>query len=337
MVQNLTLFKSGRTGYYYIQWLENGSYRQRSTKCKIKADALIEFRKFNLTSTPRIDVTLSWKDFRIEYEKFSKGFHSSSTNRTVIDGFNSFERYIGNSRELKDISVRDADQYISYLKSKRSVHTARKHYITLSAAFNKAVEWNYLDFNCWHKVKKPKAPQTDAPFIPLDEFQEVLDAIPNEEVRSIVTVAFHTGMRRGEVMSLRWVAIDLNERIINVQNSETFTTKSKKQRSIPMNDQCFKAFQQQRCAQSGSIFVFQVLADFVQHQFKVAVRSVFGKETKLHFHSLRHSFCSNLVRNGADIKVVQSLAGHSSIAVTEKYTHYLRSDAVKAVQLLTNV
>lgn len=337
MAEGLSLFKSGRTGFYYIQWSENGVRHQKSTRCKIKVDALIEFRKFNHTSSPRVDFTLSWKEFRKEYEQFSKGFHSSSTTRTVIDGFNSLERYLGKSKGLKEISVRDADQYISYLKSKRSVHTARKHYITLSAAFNKAVEWSYLESNCWHKVKKPKAPQTDAPFIPLDQFQKVLDAIPNEEVRSIVIVAFHTGMRRGEVMSLRWTAIDFNDRIINVQNSETFTTKSKKQRTIPMNDQCFNAFQQLLCAQSGSIFVFQVLADFVQHQFKTAVRSVFGKETKLHFHSLRHSFCSNLVRNGADIKVVQSLAGHSSIAVTEKYTHYLRSDTVKAVQLLTNV
>jgi len=68
-----------------------------------------------------------------------------------------------------------------------------------------------------------------------------------------------------------------------------------------------------------------------------AVRAVFGKDTKLHFHSLRHSFCSNLIRNGADIKVVQSLAGHSSLVVTEKYTHYVRSDAVKAVHLLESV
>lgn len=337
MVQNLSLFKSGRTGYYYIQWSENGVYRQRTTKCKLKAEALLKFREFSVESVPAATIPLSWKEFRKEYELFSSGFHSSGTTRTVIDGFNSFERYIGSIKEIKSISVREADRYISYLRVKRSVHSARKHYITLAAAFQKAVDWKYLDTNCWRMVKKPKAPQTDAPFITIEEFKKVLDAVPSSEVRNIVVVAFHTGMRRGEVMQLRWSSIDLTERMITVQNTDTFTTKNRRQRSIPMNDSCYESFQQQRLGQSNSIFVFTVLADMVQHQFKRACRAVYGDDTKLHFHSLRHSFCSNLVRNGADIKVVQSLAGHSSIAVTEKYTHYVRSDAVKAVQLLSRL
>lgn len=154
-------------------------------------------------------------------------------------------------------------------------------------------------------------------------------------MKNIITVAFHTGMRRGEVLSLRWNALQFDERIITVKNTDTFTTKSKKERSIPMNDACYEALLRQKNIRTGDKFVFKMLADTVQHQFKRACCAVFGKETKLHFHSLRHSFCSNLIRNGADIKVVQSLAGHSGIAITEKYTHYLRPDAVKAVQLLS--
>jgi site-specific recombinase XerD len=75
--------------------------------------------------------------------------------------------------------------------------------------------------------------------------------------------------------------------------------------------------------------------EFVSKQFKKATRLVLGENTPVHFHSLRHSFCSNLVRAGANIRVVQSLAGHSSIITTEKYLHNVTSDARNAVELLS--
>lgn len=135
MVENISLFKSGRTGYYYIQWSENGIRHQKSTRSKQKSDAVRILRDFTPTERNRIPVEISWEDFRKEYEQFSEGFHSVSSTKTIIDGFNSLERYLGNNKMLRAITVKDADQYISYLKSKCSVHTARKHYITLAAAF----------------------------------------------------------------------------------------------------------------------------------------------------------------------------------------------------------
>ncbi|MFA6468209.1 MAG: site-specific integrase [Bacteroidota bacterium] len=336
MLTNICLFKNNRSGIYYIQYTKHGVRKQKTTKQRTKSEATIVLQQFLTSHTTVQNSEITVQQFKEEYKKFSQGFHSPATQSAVVDGFRWFEKRISN-RTLSSIGLKDLDQFITYLRVHKSVHTARKHYITLAAAFQKAVEWEYLHENLWRKVKKPKPPLIDAPFITLEEFRKVLDAVPSMEVRNIVSVAFNTGMRRGEVMQLRWDSIDFKERMLTVQNTDTFTTKSRKQRSIPMNDSCYEAIQQQRQTQSESIFVFTVLADMVQHQFKRACRAVYGDDTKLHFHSLRHSFCSNLVRNGADIKVVQSLAGHSSIAVTEKYTHYVRSDAVKAVQLLASV
>lgn len=333
MSQKMYLYKFGRTGYYYIQYYVNGLKRQKSTKCKRKGDALIYYRQFKVESLKQRTECISLKQFKEEYKKFSAGYHTPHTQSAVTDAFRWFEILISN-RALNSISVRDIDQFITHLRVHTSLHTARKHYITLAAAFQKAVEWGYLETNPWRKVKRPKPPQTDAPFITVEEFQKVLDNIPNFEVRSIVTVAFHTGMRRGEIIAMRWSSIDLDNRIITVRNTETFTTKTKKQRAIPINDACYSALVEQRTHYPDGDMVFRVLPDMVQHQFKRACKAVFGDDTKLHFHSLRHSFCSNLVRNGADIKVVQSLAGHSSLTVTEKYTHHVRADAINAVRLL---
>lgn len=327
------LYKFGRTGYYYIQYYVNGLKRQITTKCKRKGEALVFYRNFKAESLQKNTEQISLKQFKEEYQKFSEGFHTPSSQSAVVDGFRWFEKIISN-RALGSITVRDIDQFVTHLRVHTSIHTARKHYITLAAAFQKAVEWGYLENNLWRKVRKPKPPQTDAPFISMDEFKSVLTNIPCDEVRNIVTVAFHTGMRRGEVVALRWSSVDFENRMLTVRNTDTFTTKSKKQRVIPMNNDCWTALQEQWKIRSREVLVFSALPDMVQHQFKRAVRAVYGDDTKLHFHSLRHSFCSNLVRNGADIKVVQSLAGHSSLVVTERYTHCLGSDAVKAVDLL---
>ncbi len=333
MAKSLSLFKVGRTGYFYIQWTENGIKKQMSTRCKKKAEALLVLREFKGKTVNRHEESITWKAYRKEYEGFSKGYHTASSHRTVVDGFNSFEKFIGH-KAIDLISVREMDQYITHLKTKISIQTARKHYITLAAAFQKAVEWGYLENNYWRKVKKPTTPQIGAPFITMDDFMTVCSAVHHPEVRTIATVAFHTGMRRGEIMCLRWSSIDFENRTIKIQNTDTFTTKSKKQRIVPMNGECYAALMEQQHRQTNEVMVFSVQPDLVQHQFKRACRLIFGNATNLHFHSLRHSFCSNLVRQGADIKVVQALAGHSSIEITEKYTHYLRSDAVKAVDLL---
>jgi len=333
MASNFSLFRQSRSGNYFIQWTENGITRQRSTRCKLKRDAMQVFREFKVEALNKKNERISLKQFKEEYKKFSEGFHTPSTQSAVTDAFRWFELQVSN-RSLDSITVRDIDQFITHLRINTSLHTARKHYITMAAAFQKAVEWGYLNENLWRKVKRPKPPQVDAPFITVEDFQKVLDKIPNAEVKNIVTVSFNTGMRRGEVMALRWSSIDFTNRMITVQNTDTFTTKTKKQRSIPMNDECYNALKEQWNNRSEDVLAYRVLPDMVQHQFKRACRNVYGKDTKLHLHSLRHSFCSNLVRKGADIKIVQSLAGHSSLVVTEKYTHYVGSDAIRAVNLL---
>ncbi len=328
-----SIFKNKRSGVYYIQYTEKGIRKQKSTRKQKKDEAYVVLKDFIIRPDRQRPTEITLLLFREEYKKFSEGYHTLSTQSAVVDGFRWFEMIISN-RILTSITLRDIDQFITHLKLKTSIHTARKHYITLAAAFQKAVEWGYLTENLWRKVKRPKPPQVDAPFITLDDFKKIVEKICHSETRTIVTVAFNTGMRRGELIGLRWSSIDFTNRLITIQNTDTFTTKNKKQRLIPMNEECLSTLREHWKNRKDEVLVFTVLPDMVQHQFKRACSAVFGKQTKLHFHSLRHSFCSNLIRRGADIRVVQSLAGHSSLVVTEKYTHSLGSDAINAVNLL---
>ena len=73
--------------------------------------------------------------------------------------------------------------------------------------------------------------------------------------------------------------------------------------------------------------------DFVSKQFKKAVRSA-GLSEEIHFHTLRHSFASNLIQRGVSIYVVKELLGHESISTTQIYSHLQSENLSQAVSLL---
>jgi len=73
--------------------------------------------------------------------------------------------------------------------------------------------------------------------------------------------------------------------------------------------------------------------DYVSKRFKRAVRST-GLNEDIHFHTLRHSFASNLIQKGASIYVVKELLGHESISTTQIYSHLQSENLSQAVSLL---
>jgi len=131
-------------------------------------------------------------------------------------------------------------------------------------------------------------------------------------------------MRLSELASLQWTAVDLASQVLHVCNSDVFTTKNRRNRGIPMSDEVVQllTFRKDR---AGSELVFnlkgrRMTKDYISKKFKRYVRRS-GLGERLHFHSLRHTFASWLVQDGVSIYEVQRLLGHSSIAVTETYSH----------------
>jgi site-specific recombinase XerD len=78
----------------------------------------------------------------------------------------------------------------------------------------------------------------------------------------------------------------------------------------------------------------KILDGWVSHAFKKAVRKA-GVDSRLHFHSLRHTFATWLVQNGVGIYEVQKLLGHSSVAVTQVYAHLAPSELHGAVEKIS--
>ena len=137
-------------------------------------------------------------------------------------------------------------------------------------------------------------------------------------------MALYTGMRLGELLNLQWCDVDLVSRVIHVRNSETFTTKTRKNRAIPMNDQLHALLCEMKDRRSSELVLHSqgkyLSPENVSKRFKGYIRRA-SLNDKLHFHSLRHTFASWLVQDGVSLYEVQKLLGHSNIAVTQVYSH----------------
>jgi site-specific recombinase XerD len=131
------------------------------------------------------------------------------------------------------------------------------------------------------------------------------------------------------LLALRWNDIDFTSKVILVRNSETFTTKSRKNRIVPMSEELFRVLgERKERIRFECEIVFhnkyggKLLETTVSHYFKLYVIDA-GINGKLHFHSLRHSFASALVMSGVSLYAVQKLLGHTTSKTTEIYSHLL--------------
>lgn len=135
------------------------------------------------------------------------------------------------------------------------------------------------------------------------------DATPR--TRAILGLLYYAGLRRGEVCKLLLAAVDLQaERLL-------VTGKGGKARSVPFNGQLRAALTEWLTVRPVGERLFPGLTPSAVHRICVAARAIVPG---LHPHALRHAYATHLLEAGTDIRTVQDLLGHASIATTQVYT-----------------
>ena len=269
---------------------------------------------------------LTLRAFSKDYFEYASGVHSAKTKKTYETAFREFERIEGN-KMLNTIGIRDIEHFLSTKKVEASEWTARKYYISLSSAFTKAVQWDCLTENPFKKVSKPKVREVQPAYFTADDFRLFLSVIADKDFRELCIAGLLTGLRLGELLALKWGDVDFNSKVIQVRNSETFTTKTKKNRTVPINEELYRLLRDRKDNvkfECENVFYSEegkrLKEGTISQRFKRYVRRS-GLNDRLHFHSLRHSFASALVSCGVPLYAVSKLLGHSTIKTTEIYSH----------------
>jgi integrase len=316
---------------YYLFFSDDSGVRHKvTTMCKKKSDAMDFLYHFKIDAFERRKKLkeISFSDFISQFIEYSAGVHSRKTQRTNLTAFKEFERIEGN-RPLQSIGIREIEHFLSKKKLEASEWTARKYYGSLAAAFEKAVQWNFLETNPFRKVPKPKGRELAPLFLTESDFRIFLTAVEDKDFRDLCITGLLSGLRLSELTALQWNDVDFISKVIYVKNTGTFTTKTRKNRVVPMSDALCRLLQDRKdnirfeCEtvfhnRSGK----QIREIWVSHTFKKYVRKA-GLNDKLHFHSLRHSFASALVMSGVSLYAVQKLLGHTTSKTTEIYSHLM--------------
>ena len=163
-----------------------------------------------------------------------------------------------------------------------------------------------------------------------EECQALVNAC-SSHLKPIVITALNTGMRRGEILSLKWENVDLKHGFILLDK-----TKNGERREIPINDTLRAALTGiQRRLDVPYVFYGPSTAlpyGDIKNSFNGACRRAGIRD--FHFHDLRHTFASHLVMAGIDIATVRELLGHKTLTMTLRYAHLAPSHKVKAVDIL---
>jgi len=203
----------------------------------------------------------------------------------------------------------------------------------LKAMFTKAVDWEMVEAETLKRVRKAKLLPDNSKrlrYLSKQECQELINSC-DPHLRPIVITALNTGMRKGEILNLKWDNVDLRHGFILLDK-----TKNNERREIPINDTLRSTLTNiPRRLDVPYVFYDPLTGkpyQDVKRSFATALRK--AKILDFHFHDLRHTFASHLVMAGVDITTVKELLGHKTLTMTLRYSHLAPSHKVKAVDIL---
>ena len=254
------------------------------------------------------------------------------------------------NKELAKITTQDIDAFYNLkLEQGYSTSTIRKIHQMLNQSFNQAIKWGKIPNNPVINADPPSVKKEEMKIWSFDEIHLFLQRCKNERHYLTFLLAIHTGMRRGEILGLKWSDIDFENKVIQVQRSLSHipskgyvltTPKTKKSiRSVPITTMIVNELRLHQKKQEewkerlGEYFSDQGLVICTETGSFQDPRNVLrvmkriieeANVTPIRFHDLRHTHASILLSEGVDVVRVSARLGHANPKITlETYAHLI--------------
>jgi len=241
---------------------------------------------------------------------------------------NRVEPVFGHLR-LNEVKRQQVQQFHAGLLTTGISEATADHYVKLiRQMLNRALEWDVIEVNPIARIKLFNPDNRKENYLSPEELEALLEVLRIDANRMVCNVALFllsTGARLNEALSATWDHIDRPSRVWRIPAT---TSKSKRVRSVPLNDSAMEVLGQIG-TEGISPFLFvssRVNADGT-HERLTWINRVWERLRNeaglphLRLHDLRHQFASFLVNSGRTLYEVQKILGHSSHSVTERYAH----------------
>jgi integrase len=221
-------------------------------------------------------------------------------------------------------------------KEGRAPGTVNRYLSALSKAFSNAVkEWHWLADNPLRRVSKKTEPRGIVRYLSDKERAALLDACRKSEFRPlylVVLFALTTGMRRGELLGLRWQDIDLERHVAVLHN-----TKNGDRRSVPIVPEVAALLRERgrvRRLDNDLVFASEGAGPVWPDKHWYAALKV-AKIKDFRFHDLRHTAASYLAMSGASVPELAAVLGHRTLAMVKRYAHLSDQHTGAVVERMT--
>jgi len=211
------------------------------------------------------------------------------------------KEFLQHSIETRDISVSYVNQVISAVK------------ILQQDVLGK--NWEAI------RIKRPRMDKTLPVVLSKEEVKSIIESTRNLKHRAILAVIYSSGLRLSELISLKSSDIDADRRQIRVfgkGNKYRYTLLSSN--TLALLRMYWRAYRPSKYLFEGQTKGIPVSRSTIQKIFRENIKRA-GIKKHATIHSLRHSFATHLLENGTNLKVIQTLLGHTSLRTTSIYLH----------------
>jgi len=321
---------------YYIDYYANSRrIREKIGPSKPLAENVLRKRKVEVAEGKHLDIRkqqkIKFEDFADEYVELYLKPNRKDWEKSEIFNIRRLKRFF-KGRYLYEITPLLVEKFKIERRKEVGPATTNRSLSCLRAIINKAILWE--KFKGTNPIRKGKVNffkenNTRTRYLEKEEIVKLLQHCRGR-LKPIVVVALNTGMRRGEILNLKWKDIDFRRGIIYL-----YQTKNNEKREIPMNEAAKTALIRVR-KHPESAYIF---CDIGGQPFKNVRKSFWTALKKsgivnFRFHDLRHTFASHLVMSGVDLNTVRELLGHKSLDMTLRYSHLSPDHKKRAVDVL---